>query len=255
MSTPRFGYHNIYTSAVVSATAESAAGPKENAYDWAPYDFWQPASTGTQNLEAYISGGVMCSYGAIFRHNLGSKGSRVTFQYGSTGSDWTNAASTITPDTDDPVIFKVWSSTTQPYWRISIASCTVSTFLTCVSIGNVLSIPRGLDKGFVPPGMAGGSRYNTNISDTGLLLGRSVKYQALETRIGLQLLDPDWVRGTLNPFFTHAETKPFFFSWDMENYPDESAFCWIEGRRGIRPPRYSDTTLMRADLNIRMLDK
>lgn len=255
MTTPRFGYHNTYVSATTSATSEATNAPKENAYNWLPYDFWQiGSSAATQNLEALASADVTCSYGGIFRHNLGSKGSTVQFQYKSAGGAWANVASSISPATDDSVIFQTWTSVVQPHWRIQITSATTSTFISVLSIGNIFSIPYGLGTGFTPPGMPGQKEYFTNISEKGLFLGRSVKHVADMSRIRLDLLDPSWVRNNLNLFLEHAETKPFFFSWDNENNPTESAFAWTENK-GIRPPNYSETNLMSVNLDLRVLVK
>jgi hypothetical protein len=51
------------------------------------------------------------------------------------------------------------------------------------------------------------------------------------------------------PFLEHAKEKPFFFTWDKDNYLSETAFCWTE--RAINSPKYQDTLYMSHSLPVK----
>ena len=80
----------------------------------------------------------------------------------------------------------------------------------------------------------------------GAFLGRSLYRKGNQVNIVTDGLDPSWVRSSWEPFMEHAELKPFFFSWDDDNYPAEAAFCWA--RSGIEPVVYGTPDYMRIAL-------
>ena len=53
------------------------------------------------------------------------------------------------------------------------------------------------------------------------------------------------------PFLDHARLKPFFYSWDPDNHPDEAAYCWTDGP--VSGPEYSDPYWMKHSLKLRAL--
>jgi hypothetical protein len=233
------------TDLTVTASSEDADYPKENAYDWRPFTWWKPTSTGDSWLQASFTSAKEVNYFAVAGHNLGSSGSSIKLQYHN-GSTWVDAVSGGGGGVDDRVIFFTFDSIVSNTWRLLVSNPTTIASVGVVSFGMTTDLTKGQKTGFAVPTMVGDSEYRTNESDTGLFLGRSIKRQNYPGSISLDLMDPDWVRQTWIPFTEHAKLKPFFFVWSGGYYPDEVVFAWTDG--DINPPNYSGELWMSASL-------
>jgi len=145
-----------------------------------------------------------------------------------------------------------FTSQTSDAWAISFSTALNQTnIIEQVFLGLRLDLPHGMRTGFVPPTLARDAKILNSMSDGGELLGRSVINRGVSMDIRLNNLDGDtFVRGDWDLFVEHAETEPFFFSWDDTNHENEAGFVWSDGP--IRKPSYQQyPNIMQAGIKCR----
>lgn len=246
----RIGYDNLFTTTGVTVTASSEVVnfEKENAIDWKPYDWWKQSALGTDWIRASFVSAKSADYMAISGHNLHEVGGSVRLQYATDGGTvWSYATTAVAPTTGK-TIFVDFTSVSAADWRIEVITTTGQSLIGVASIGSMMELERGMEIGFAPPTLARDHKYYTSISEGGVFLGKSLRRITYSTQIDLKKVTPDWVRATWTDFLDHAQTLPFFFSWDIENHSDEAVFAWVNKK--IPKPKYSDTIYMSLSLPI-----
>lgn len=241
------GYQNLFDSAsTVVASNEVTGFEGENCYDWLAYDWWKPGATGDQTLTATFASSQSPDYFACFAHNLGGEGASIVLQ-ANVASVWTDQFTDVSP-TGTEVVFRYFASgDTSTQWRILITDCTVDTVVGVAAFGDSLILPHGIDVGFTPPNLHRDTRILNSVSVGGVFLGRSLIRNGNMLNLKSDKMEPSWIRSDWEPFMDHAETKPFFFSWNYDSYPGESAYCWTSG--GVDPVPYSSSRHMRISLD------
>lgn len=247
----RIGYKNLFdTAATITATDEASGFEKENAFNWNLFDWWKPASTGTKYLTATFGSAVVANYFGVFGHNLHTYSDTIKLQYSTNGSSWSDATTAQAPSTGK-VIFITFSDITAAWWRIQYITTGPGT-IGAISFGEVLELQQGMKSGFTPPPFARSNKYTDKSTVKGVPLPRSIERMPGKITIRQDTIDPVWMRNNWIPFLDHAETKPFFFSWDYDSHPGEAGFC-----RSIRDPKtsydsplYMKTTLQASVLTV-----
>jgi len=245
------GYKNLLTDSGVTITASTEATDreKENAYDWNTSDWWQGTAAGTHTLILDYGSSVACDYMACAAHDIFDNSGTIRLFYSDTGTSgpWTGLFSSITP-ADNTSIFKTFTSVSKRYYKIEIVDSGSASLIGMLSIGARTELPQGMTPGFMPPPYAYNDVINNTKSNTGAFTGRSLKLLGLKFAINMSpVITPAWMRSTWDVFIQHARTKPFFFTWDNDNYDDEAVLARTVG--AISPPVYETHTLMRVSLN------
>ena len=244
-------FNNEFDNATtITASAAHADFPKENAYDWIPATQWKPGAAGSQDLEAIMPANTSVDFFGIAAHNLGTEGCTVTFQYSSNnGSTWNNFATAITPTDDSPILRYVTTPVNVDYYRILITNCTADAVIGVAAFGAALPLPQAIEPGsWAPAPFARKNTINTNISNKGVFMGRSIEQEGIDGLIVQNLVDPAWIRSNWLSFAQHGEQKPFFYSWNVESYEDEAGLYW--GPSGFPRPEYMASNPLFMSFNI-----
>lgn len=240
----RIGYENLFDSAnTIVATDEATGYEKENGYNWNLFDWWKPASTGTKYLTATFTGAVTADYFAVFGHNLHTYTDTIQLQYSTNGFSWSDATTAQAPSTGR-VVFVAFDSISAAYWRVKYIT-TGPGVLGALSFGSAISLPYGMKIGFIPPPFARKTKYYDKSTSKGVFLPRSIEKMPGSIVISQENIDPVWMRDNWIPFLDHAETKPFFFSWDYDAHPNEAGFCRTQKdpRTTYNTPLYMETSV------------
>lgn len=220
----RLLYDNLFDVATsVVASSEDVDFPVENAYDWLMSDFFKPASGGAYTITSTFSNVKTANCMALYNHDLHTNSGTIQLQYWD-GAAWQNATDAIAPVNGEPKIiyFNAQSST---QWRFSIDSTQPSS-IGVLFFGEYLGLELGVWQGFTPPRFSKNNNYITNVAQNGSFLGRSIVTQSGNISLKVEYMTMQWARDEWEPFIEHIELKPFFFSWNVANYPDEHAFAW-----------------------------
>lgn len=239
------GYMNLFESGTVTASSQATGFEKENAYDWRPYDFWQPAASSPANsewLKVDLGSARAADYFLLHAYDL--DGGTVVLQHSDDNSAWTNAFSPAAPS---GVYMPLFTSTSHRYWRVLLAGHNGSPQIGVVSFGARLTI-RGQQVGFVPPDFGRDNKLVTNQSEAGNFLGQSVIRKGTKFTLAWKAMTAAEARNNWLPFIRHAETKPFGVLWST-NYGDEAAFVWVDGGHDETP--YSEVGLMDGRIECR----
>lgn len=227
----RIGYENHFeTASTVTASSEDTDFPVENVYDWLTTDFFKPASVASDvTITTTFSSSVSADYFAIYAHDLHDNGGTYKLQYWD-GAAWQDAFSVVTPTNGKPRV-NYFTSQSSDQWRVVFTATSIFS-IGVISFGARLTFENGIWQGFSPPDFADNSTIYTNSGDDGNFLGRSIIRRGVKFNIPLTHASLGWMRSDWLPFTQHALTKPFFFSWDASAYPNEVAYCWVDGSVG-----------------------
>lgn len=243
------GYDNLLgaTGGTVTASTEATGFEKENAYDWRVFDWWKPTATGDSWVQVTFGANQSVDYFAVAAHDLTTQGSTIKLQYSTnSGSTW-NDATTATGGTSDRVIFDTFTSISADYWRILVNNPVTIASIGVVAFGARVDLTRGFPIGFMPPALARVNEYQTSMSDNGQFIGRSGARKTYKGSFSLDTLTPSWVRTYWEPFVDHAELKPFFLSWNEDDYPEDAMLCWMKD--SYTSPSYDSTQTMSVKLD------
>lgn len=252
LDVPRIAYVNLFESATtVTATSDQTDFEKENAYDWNLYTAWKPTGNGQSFLMASFSSAQTVNYFCLFGHNLHDLGGDVNLEYSTNGgSTWNDATSANAP-TSGRVIFETFDDITAADWRVVVhGKGAGSPIVSFAAFGEAVALPVGMRKGFTPPNFAAVNKYTNQTTEAGVPLPRTLLRRAAAFTIKLTNLDPAWVRSTFAAFLSHAEVKPFIFSWDSVAHTTEAAFCWT---RKDTKTSYSHDLYMTSMLDVNAL--
>ncbi len=97
-----------------------------------------------------------------------------------------------------------------------------------VYAGQSLQMPRAIYGGHSPIDLSKKTTFQSNQSENGQFLSKSVIRRGFTSSFAWQFLDPDWYRETFQPdFVDQAINKPFFIKWRPDFYPNDVVFGWV----------------------------
>jgi len=252
MTNPVFGYQSHYRDGgTVTSSTSPAATPRDNATDWRFDDYWQPTAGTSHWLEVDAGSAVSADYFAFYSSDLYAQaGAQVQLTAGAAPAP-AAVQGTINPTTAGPKLLRFTSASFR-YWRLTFS--TTGSFAPKIQIANVgaqLELEQGARPGFVPPKLAPANKPQTNISEQGFFIGRSLKLAPADFRLPTTILTPAWVRANWPALLAHIESYPFFLLPEPDTYADEAVIAWTKG--AISAPRYSHAQFMSLDLNLTAL--
>lgn len=120
-----------------------------------------------------------------------------------------------------------------------------------IALGEGLVFPIGQYDQVTPPSLVSNVVITNPVSQNGSLLTRQSRRLEKTAEIDLQYLTRTWVSDSWNPFAVHAAKKPFFYSWNHEDFPDDA--CWATAGEIIAPAYMQPPTKMRVSMPLRCL--
>ena len=207
LSHARIGYENLLTAA---STADAAKALQPNTYER-----WTSAS-GTMEATFQPSAAVGVDFVAIGAHNLGSAGASVKIATAPTVAGTFTDREYLTPSDDGAIMFLI-DLTEVADIKVTVTGG-ADREIGVIYAGQALQMQRPFYGGHTPSDMAARTEYNTNYSESGQFLGRSIIRQGSTPSYQFQHLAPDWVRERFMPFVRSARTRPFFLRWRPDEY-------------------------------------
>jgi len=249
--TAYIGYNNLIEDSAVTVTSEATGYEKENAYDWLTSDWWQADAAGAVYFYIDLGSSMDVDSWGVAAHNLSDNSGTIKPQYSSTGA-WAGEEvdfnALVTPTNNDP-IFRKKNNVNARYWRFAFDSTTIASFIGMLFLGTALELPLGIGKRMTPPRMSKKNKVLNNKTTGGAFIGRSLIREGLEFSISQDYVSRAWMDSNWDALAEHIELKPFFFSWDFENYPDEATYCWLS--KGKAPvPRQATPLYLRFSFKV-----
>jgi hypothetical protein len=248
MTNALLGYDNKLATGTLSASTDPAAAPKENAIDWRLDDYWQPTAATSHYLEVDLGSAASVDYFAFYSSDLFDQAGAQVELFGGGSPAPSTSKGTFSPTTRGPK-FKAVTADSNRYWRLEFSTTgSYSPKIQMVALGLRLELQRGLGTNFEPPALAGRLKPQTNISETGVFLGRSLEVAPAAFKMPTTILTPAWIRSNWPALLAHIERYPFFVLPEPDSYPDEAVIAWTKGK--ISQPKYSHANLMSLNLSL-----
>jgi len=238
--TAYIGYNNHVKTGTITVTSEATGYEKENAQSWKTSSWWQAAAAGTVYFNIDAGSSVSADSWGIVGHDLSSNSGTIKPQYSATGA-WAGEEldfDTVQTPTGKETIFRKVTSQSARYWRFEIASTTVASFIANFYLGVSLSLERGIPAPFAPANLNRDRKIFNSMSEGGQFLGRAIRHNGSMVKIVQKKITRTWIDANWTALADHVELYPFYFLWDQENYPAETAYCFTNK---ISYPVYNDT--------------
>ena len=242
-------HDNVIEGITPTATNEVTGFEGVNVNNWLLYNSWKPGATGTVGVVFDLGSPKAVDTFCIYGHNLNTEGCDLRLSYSDDDITYPDAVAAFTV-ADDGVIFKPFTTQSKRYWRVRIQNCTVDALISVVAIGTATVLPSDMYDGFRPP-LRGKVKNINSLSVNGTFLGRSIQPVPLDIVITQKNASQAFVRGDWNDFLAHAQSLPFFFSWDETNYPDETVYAWSDPKQ--TQPVYSNYNLLTVEMKAKAL--
>lgn len=223
---PRIGYHNLVTPENITADYSAPEEPVVNLANPATYLFWRSPYNYQQAITVQLDTARRVDYFGIAKHNLGSTGCSVQYQYSTDGVTWLAGSSAIVP-TSDAVVLYQFDAIFAAYHRLWLIPFQVAPSMAVLYFGEMLALQRRIYVGHTPFPYGRNSTVSTGRSENGQFLGRVLRREFFESAVEMGNLTPAWYRAGMEPFARVARTQPFFWAWRPSQYPDESGYAWL----------------------------
>jgi len=169
-------------------------------------------------------------YVGIAAHDLGTQNADITIQTTSdAGSTWDTVAglANLTP-TDDSAILCLFEQETFDGYRVLINSADSEPTIASIAGGPIMEWPQKSVWTGTPITEGDRITFADNMSDTGLLVGRTVVSDGLEFQVQIDNLSEAFRTGDFATFkaYANGEDALFFIATRPGDYPNEVAYAW-----------------------------
>lgn len=248
---PIVGYHNVITVAGVVAETEAAGAPALNLANPSTYLFWRGANATAQRITFSIPAEYvgLIDYVGVAAHNLGTVAASIAIEARANVLDaWTQQVAPQMLSDDSPYLGRF---TPASFAEVSIllGAGAAAPQIAAVYVGKLLVLERRIYVGHQPMTFNRETSFTTGESEEGQFLGRLQSKQMQRTALDLQNITPAFYRSSVEPWFQHAATKPFFWAWRPSSYPHEVGYAWSLGDPTVSNQRSNG--MMQAALNLR----
>ena len=159
----------------------------------------------------------------IGAHNLVN--ATVSFSYDSDVLGYSEFAPDAVTVNDNAIMAHISSSVSVKRLKITITGVTGSFYVGSIYAGIALQMQRPFFGGHTPAVLARQADYYGSMSESGNFIGVEVRRRALESDASWKNLTDTWYRQYFVPFLTSAEVLPFYFAWNLKQYPTDVAYC------------------------------
>lgn len=185
---------------------------------------------------------------------LGLSSTDITIRSSSTEGGTYSDITTVQVDRDGVFMVKIAVQTNQ-YFEVEIEASSTDFNATAIMpnmfIGQYMEFEKCIMRKYAPLDYNRATEFLTNESGRGSFMGRSIIRRNYESSVSFDLMSAPWSRSTFQPFVRHARTKPYYFAWNLDTYPDEANYVWTDEDIGIEYT--GDRNMMSASWSMRGL--
>lgn len=269
MSHARILWDNRLADATFAADSEAEGFEAINARAADTASWWMPDSAGGGVLTMTFAAETTIDCIGIAAHSLGSDGATISVEVEVGGSwiaypnafsgvltigdaiviDGSGAAyviyegQTISPP-DDEALMILFAPVAATAVRITLSA---SARIGVVYAGTALVMPQMVYGEATPLNVTLATEYQTNQSQTGQFLGRSIVANSRPVSVTWTHLREAWVRETLLPFILAARRGPFFAALRPQTQPEDVGYVWTGS--DIRPERMKLRDFMQVQIS------
>ena len=242
------GWKNwLEEATTLTASGEAQGFEVANIIDWRTFTAWQGVALTQTIIEATLQTNRRANAWGIFGHNFTDQAANIAVEYHD-GLNWQPFSPTVvTPITG--CYFRKQDPHTSNRWRLVVTTTADPAIVTHWILCETLDT-RSQKAPFSPAKWKNRSRFQTHITENGQFAGRTYRSQSYQTSMGYDILVRSDVDANYMPFVESAELYPFYYSWDIDNYPDDAAYCWTRNGRPPEPSYYHSAGYIRLNANL-----
>ena len=185
-----------------------------------------------------------CDTICIGAHNLASGGYTVQAFFKELPADpYSSFSPSVTPSSNASIMFHVPTSVNISGVEIRVTGGAGGGYIGYVAAGVALQMQRPFFGGHTPITDATVTKFYDSWTESGNIIGRSKRSQGQETTADFKNIDDGWYRTYFQDFKESALTLPYFFAWNLLEYPDDVGMCFTDG--DISAP-YTGTRALRS---------
>ena len=125
------------------------------------------------------------------------------------------------PTNDNAIMFYREDEVSVRRLRVTASGTSVSKYIGYISAGIALQMQRPFFNGHTPVTDERFTEFYTSFTETYNVIGRDVRRRGQENSPQWNNLSDTWYRTYLEPIKNTLETLPFFFAWNLQEYPDD----------------------------------
>jgi hypothetical protein len=162
----------------------------------------------------------------IGAHNLNAGNYTVTAFYRTTdGGTLTAFAASVTPTKNNAIMIHRSTTVSAKVIEIHITNGSGAAFIGSIYAGIAMQMQRPFFAGHTPAVLARQADYYSSMSESGNFIGVEVRRRAIESQASWSNLNDEWYRIYFVPFLDSAELLPFYFAWNLLQYPTDVSYC------------------------------
>ena len=183
----------------------------------------------------------------IGAHNLNAGNYTVTAFYRATdGGTLTAFSGSVTPTKNNAIMIHRSTTVSAKVIEVYITNGTGAAFIGSIYAGIAMQMQRPFFAGHTPAVLARQADYYSSMSESGNFIGVEVRRRAIESQASWSNLSDEWYRAYFVPFLDSAELLPFYFAWNLLQYPNDVAYC--KNITNISPAYSGTRDLMSVDI-------
>lgn len=248
--TPPFPLRNpriLYDNALLSYDSiTSSEGVPVNAIAPNTWQKWEFDSTATNSailvrLPEAVTMDTIC----IGANNLGSIAATVSITYSTDGVAFADWAPDFSVSEDTAIMSYIETPRQVKAIQITILSGVDGLgVIGYISAGEALQMQRPIFNGHTPITDADVTEYYANRTESGEIINQDIRRVGYQSSADFSNLDDAWYRTYFAPFKQAAKKLPYFFAWNLEEYPNDIGLCRVSG--DISAPMQNGTRTKRS---------
>ena len=159
----------------------------------------------------------------IGAHNL--VGATVSAYYDPSNTGFVMFAAGAITVNDNAIMIHTDTPVSAKKLKIKITGITGDFYVGSIYAGIALQMQRPFFGGHTPAVLARQANYYSSMTESGNFIGVEVRRRALESDAAWKNLTDTWYRQYFVPFLASAEVLPFYFAWNLKQYPTDVAYC------------------------------
>lgn len=204
------------TTAASSTDADYFADAPDNSLT---YEKWKPNTLpATWRYDLGVGATSEVDYCLIAAHTMGRNGNTLQIQYDNGTGTFVNIIPATAIITDEP-IYAIFEPQDRQIFRIRISSGTPPT-IGVIRFGKSLQMQRSIYGGHAPALTTRNTTFQSNVSNSGEFLGRSVRRVMRPVTFAWQNLTAQWVEDNWRDAQLAMENEPIGIVWRPEDRGD-----------------------------------
>jgi len=239
----RILYNNLLTSSTVSPSTGSNAN-----YTLIPNTAQRWTFTGgaSESILFTLPANQNIDTVCISSHNFAGGTVEAFYDVDATAGGFVSMGVKTPTSSNDAIMWHMSSAVSIRRIQINVYNSPASSFLGSVYAGVALQMQRPFFGGHTPAVLARRAEYFGSNTESGQFIGTQVRRRAYESEAQWKNLSDTWYRAYFQPFTVVAETLPFYFAWNLLEYPSDVVYC--KPITNITPQYQGQRNLMSVDI-------